>query len=263
MNSLDLDIKHRVAINIDAKLLLDSLGKPLLICKLRLTELALHVGVLDKLLKTPAQVIIGDPLIRFQPARDDLGQSGIGVLHPPSRSDAVRHIEEFVRVLLVEIWEQPGLDEAGVNRSYTIDLVRSNNSENCHTNHLGVALLDDAHARQLVAVAWELLRDRLQMATVDLVDDLHVPRQETLHQRDGPLLQSLRQDRVVGVGEDLGGCRPRCAPAHSFRVHEQAHELGNADSGMCIVQLDGNLRVQLCERPVLLLEATDDVLKRC
>ena len=38
---------------------------------------------------------------------------------------------------------------------------------------------------------------------VDLVDDLQVARQQLLKQVDGPALQGLRQDGVVGVGTGL------------------------------------------------------------
>jgi hypothetical protein len=43
----------------------------------------------------------------------------------------------------------------------------------------------------------------LQEAPVDVVDDLHVARQQLLHQADRPALQRLGQHRVVGEGEDL------------------------------------------------------------
>ena len=41
--------------------------------------------------------------------------------------------------------------------------------------------------------------DRLEEATVDLVDDLQVPRQHVLQERNRPPLQRLRRERVVGV----------------------------------------------------------------
>ena len=38
---------------------------------------------------------------------------------------------------------------------------------------------------------------------VNLVDDLHVARQQLGHDRHGPLLQGLRHDRVVCEGQGL------------------------------------------------------------
>ena len=43
----------------------------------------------------------------------------------------------------------------------------------------------------------------LQEAPVDVVDDLHVPREQLLHEGHRPLLQCLGQHRVVCEGEHL------------------------------------------------------------
>ena len=53
----------------------------------------------------------------------------------------------------------------------------------------------------------------VQEAPVDLVDDLQVPRQHVPEQRDGPALQGLAQDGVVGVGEAARGDAPGRLPA--------------------------------------------------
>lgn len=43
----------------------------------------------------------------------------------------------------------------------------------------------------------------MEVEVVDLIDDLQVARQQLLKQTDGPALQGLRQDGVVGVGTGL------------------------------------------------------------
>lgn len=48
----------------------------------------------------------------------------------------------------------------------------------------------------------------VEVALVDLVDDLQVSRQQGLQQVHGPALQSFRQDGVVGVGEGAPGQIP-------------------------------------------------------
>lgn len=50
--------------------------------------------------------------------------------------------------------------------------------------------------RQLTAVCLT----HLQMATIDLIDDFQVARQQMSEQVDWPSLQSLWKDGVVGVG---------------------------------------------------------------
>ena len=65
-------------------------------------------------------------------------------------------------------------------------------------------------------------------AAVDLVDDLHVPRQQAFDQRHRPGFQRFRQQRVVGVADGArvicqassqGRCarRPACASARRPR----------------------------------------------
>lgn len=61
-------------------------------------------------------------------------------------------------------------------------------------------------------------RSDLQMATVDLVDDLQVARQEMSEQVDRPTLQSLGEHRVVGVStgtnNDVPGLHPNDTRPH-------------------------------------------------
>ena len=55
--------------------------------------------------------------------------------------------------------------------------------------------------------------DLLHVEMVDVEDDLQVSGQELLHHGHGPPLQGLREDRVVGVGADLGRDGPGLVPA--------------------------------------------------
>ena len=55
----------------------------------------------------------------------------------------------------------------------------------------------------------------LHVQMVDVEDDLQVSGQELLHHGHGPPLQGLREDRVVGVGADLGRDGPGLVPASS------------------------------------------------
>ena len=68
-----------------------------------------------------------------------------------------------------------------------------------------LALLDDRHARQAVAVEGPANLHLPQEALVDLVDDLQVAGQQPLEQRHRPLLERLGQQRVVGVAEGVHG----------------------------------------------------------
>ena len=43
------------------------------------------------------------------------------------------------------------------------------------------------------------------MAAVDLLDDFKVARKQSAEERDRPLFQGLGHQRVIGIGEGLGG----------------------------------------------------------
>ncbi len=95
--------------------------------------------------------------------------------------------------------------------------------------------------RGMSGSAGKHLHDAIEEARVDLVDDLQMARQQPLHQRDRPLLQRLRQQRVIGVAERALGDRPGALPGQRRLVDEQAHQLGHGQRGMRVVQLDRHL----------------------
>ena len=83
------------------------------------------------------------------------------------------------------------------------------------------------------------------MACVDLVDDLQVSGQDSLKHGHRPSLQSLREQRVVGVGKRLGADAPCSIPAQILCVHQNVHELRDGQSWVGVIQLDGNLEVSV------------------
>ena len=83
----------------------------------------------------------------------------------------------------------------------TIDLVRSNNRQESHAHHLRLRLLNDRHSTQDITVVGESLLDFLEEEQINVVDNLQVTGQEVLDQTNRPLLQSFRQNSVVGVAE--------------------------------------------------------------
>ena len=100
------------------------------------------------------------------------------------------------------------------------------------------------------------------MQRVDEVDDLHVPRQQVLHQRDRPGLQRLGQQRVVRVVEDGRRDVPRELPRHLVHVDQEPHQLGDRDRRMRVVQLDRHVVGERRELAVLRLVPAQQVLQR-
>ena len=99
-------------------------------------------------------------------------------------------------------------------------------------------------------------------ARVDQVDDLHVARQQPLHQRHRPALQRLGQQRVVGVGEGRLRDRPGLVPFEAVQVDEDAHQLRDGDRRMGVVELDRGVVAERADVAVLLDVAADEVEQR-
>jgi len=78
--------------------------------------------------------------------------------------------------------------------------VAADDGEVGHADHLGEALLDKTHAAKPSDVAREELLDRLKEVQVHKVNEVHVPGQEVLKQRDRPLLEGLGRGAVRGGG---------------------------------------------------------------
>ena len=57
----------------------------------------------------------------------------------------------------------------------------------------------------------------------------------------GPAFQGLREQGVVGVGKGPGDDAPGLLPGQLLQVHEDVHELGDAEGRVRVVELDGHL----------------------
>lgn len=184
-------------------------------------------------------------------------------MQPATRGDTVRDVSELVRsVDLDEILENGRLDQVRVQLSNTIDLVRSNHSKVCHAYHLRLRFLDDGHIREQLTVLGERALNELQEIQVDVVDDLQMAWQQVLEERDGPLLQCLRQDRVVGVAESLADDVPGIIPVEALNVDENPLQLRNSQGWVGVIELNGDLRWKVLPRPLALLEAADNIVER-
>ena len=94
-------------------------------------------------------------------------------MQPSPWSDTVGDVGELVRsVDLDKVLEDSGLDQIGVELSHTIHLVRTDDSQVCHANHLWLRLLDDRNSSKHVSVLGEASFDLLEEVQIDLVDDL-------------------------------------------------------------------------------------------
>ena len=125
----------------------------------------------------------------------------IGLEQPAAEGDAVGLVDDAVGEDLVQVAEHRLLDQFGMQRRDAIDLVRAEEGEMAHAHVAAVVLVDQRQRRQLAGIVQALGAQAVEMQGVDQIDDLHVARQQPLHQRRRPGFQRLRQQGVVGVGE--------------------------------------------------------------
>ena len=97
------------------------------------------------------------------------------------------------------------------------------------------------------------------MRRIDEIDDLHVSRQQALHQWHRPTLERLWQERVVGIGEGGLRDRPGLVPFEAVEVDQNAHQFGDGDRRMGVVELDGRVVAERADVLVLLDVAADEI----
>jgi hypothetical protein len=97
---------------------------------------------------------------------------------------------------------------------------------------------------------------------VDAVDDLEMARQQSLEQLDRPGLQRFGQQRVVGVGQRRDRDLPGLVPAEIVQIDEDAHQLGDGEARMGVVELHRDLARQAAELAVRGKMPLDQVLQR-
>ncbi|MNM92764.1 hypothetical protein D3C81_1051080 [compost metagenome] len=145
---------------------------------------------------------------------------------------------------------------------HAVDGVTANARQMGHAHVALTMLADQREPRQPRFVAIETDAHLVQEARVDLVDDFQVARQDALEQRQRPLLQRLRQQGVVGVGEGAAGDVPGFVPGQAMVVDQQPHQLGNAHRRVGVVQLYRELLVEARDRQALGGEQAQHVLQR-
>lgn len=93
----------------------------------------------------------------------------------PPWSDTVRDVgEEIATLKLDKVSEDGSLKKLTVEFGYTIDLERSDDSEESHPDIFRRSFLDDRHPCDTIHVVWPSLGNLAQEIVVDSVDDLEV-----------------------------------------------------------------------------------------
>mmetsp|Transcript_36390 Transcript_36390/g.74689 ORF Transcript_36390/g.74689 Transcript_36390/m.74689 type:complete len:855 (+) Transcript_36390:63-2627(+) len=247
VDTLHLDVEHRVAVHVDVERLLDVRSKALLVLELGIHQLVEHLLVIRELLQPVEERQIAHPAISAKGLGDQRVERGVALRKPAAAGHAVGDADELVGdallgVVLDKHGEHVGLDDLSVDGSDTVDLERADDGKVGHADHLVIAVtLDDGKRAELVPVIAEHALGLVEPAPVDLKDDLGDAGEEGAHEGQGPLLESLGKHSVIGVCEHLAHDGPGKGPAEVILIHEEAHKLGDADGRMGVIELHRHL----------------------
>ena len=193
------------------------------------------------------------------------GEIRVGLPQPTAWRNPISLVVEAIRVEFGESRKNGFDHQIGVQFGHAVDAMATDDGQMRHAYALAffvaVAFVDQRYAAKQVDIAREALFHLGQEVLVDTIDDAHMARQERLDQSDRPGFQRFRHQGVVGIGEDPLTLRPGRCPEHAMLVTEQAHQLGDSDGRVCVVEVDGDLVGQIVEMVVLFQVVEDDVLQ--
>ena len=261
VEALHLDVEDGVWVQLDAEVLLRPVGELALVAALDLRHRREEVRVVRELLELLEVVEVGDPAVADR-LGDELRKRGVRLEEPAARRDAVRDVVELLGPELVEVLEERLLEDLGVELGDAVNRGRADDAEVRHPDVALAVLVDERHPLELLDVARVERADLLQEAAVDLVDDLEVAGEKTLHHRNGPLLERFLENRVVRVAGRAARQVPRLVPVEALVVDEYAHELRDDERRMRVVELDEHLLRKRVPAVVRLAEAPQDVSQR-
>ena len=175
-------------------------------------------------------------------------QLGVDLSQPAAVVDAVGHVLELVGGLQIGVVEHVALQDVRVQGGNAVDGLAGGHAQ---VGHADLAAPDDGHIGDLAGVIAVALLQLGLIAGSDLLQDDPDAGQQLGDQILGPALQSLSQDGVVGVAHGVGDDVPGVFPGVALLVHQDTHQLGDDQSGMGIVDLDGVLLVEVAQGAVL------------
>ena len=179
-----------------------------------------------------------------------LGQFRVGQHQPAAEGDAVGLVGDAGRIEMMEIVEHGLLHQLRMHRRDAVDAMRADERQLPHPHPAAGSLVDQRHRRLEIVVAGAARIRQRQMRDIDAVDDFEMARQQALEQFDRPGLERFRQQRVVGVGQRRHRDLPGVVPAEIMQIDQNAHQFGDGEAGMGVVELHRGLGRQPAQLPV-------------
>ncbi len=259
VEALDLDVEDGVGVGLEAEGVEDRIGEDLLVGALDVGVGGEEAAVLCEGFELGELAEVGDPLVA-DGVGDEVGQTGVRLEEPAALCDAVGLIGEVVGHDLVEVLEDGLLQDFGVEGGHAVDGAGTDEAEVGHADVLVAGFVDEAHAAEACDVAGIERGDLLEEACVDLVDDLHVSGQDALHEGEGPALECFGENGVIGITGGGANDLPGFFPVEAFHIDEDAHQFGDDERWVGIVELDEDVLRQVVDGVAFFAEAAQDVV---
>ena len=212
VDALDVDVEQRIRIEADAQALGDDARQRDLVRAPHRGEALAQRGVARERGQRLERVGVVQHL-RADRLDDQARQPGIGLVQPAAERDAVGLVDDAVADTAhagrgTPCWRMSSVCSADTPLTRCEPTKARWPIRTWWPLFSSISDTDDRKAASSRPSARRASRWRVSIA----IDDLHVPRQQPLHQRHGPALERLGQQRVIGVIEDRRGDRPRAGP---------------------------------------------------
>ena len=167
MQTLDLNVKDRVRIDLDAVMGGNISGEALFVGKFDLTQLlqngiVVHVFLQLRKLRKIVNISVAD-----QPS-DHIRQQRVALIQPETSRNTVGDIGQLTGIDIVEVLEQIVFQDLGVELGNAVDREAGDQAEIGHTN---LVVADRGHITDRAAFFREVVINIAAKTTVDLFDD--------------------------------------------------------------------------------------------
>ena len=258
VQALDLHVKDRIAVEREAVRAEHPRGQPLLVERLDLLEPREHGGIIRRALKSRKLLRMQEIAVAAEHVAHERVQAGVALGKPPAVVDAVGDIGKAARIERADIAEEVAAQDLTVQGGDAVDGLAGGKAEVCHVH----AAVGDDEAAPHARIVAEAGAQIVAPAAVDLADDLPHARQLALNEPLRPRLERLGHDGVVGIIDAGGDDRPRLVPAETVLIEQQAHELGNDERRVRVVDLDDVVLGKVAHRAVARAVGAQDALCR-
>ncbi len=241
VKSLHLHVKYGIRIHIHAVVLFDIFCQTNLVLVFDFHKFLLGGFVVGKIPEPADPGQVRDPAIANL-LRHPVCQKRISVQKETSLRNAVCLVVETLREHLVEIFQFLLFQNLRVKPCHTVYGVARHNG---HMGHLHLSIVKNCHLAYFflyvhIVYMGILLFDLLHKSAVDLLHNLVNPGEQSGEQVNGPFLQSLCHDGMVGIRAGSGGDIPGFVPAQIIIIQQDTHQFGNRHRRMGIVELESH-----------------------